>query len=371
MALMGWVVPDGPQDSSAPAAGTIAEGPREPTRRRRPMKAAFGQPGFRLLFCGLLASMIGDSLMLIVLAIWVKDLTGSQRRGRPDLLLPRVARADRPAVRPDDRPGPAPYAADLGKRRLRARGDAAAARPRRGATSGSSTRSPCSTASRSSCLPAALNGLLKEMLPRTCLVDANASLSTTREALRLVGPLLGAGLTPPSAAERWRSRRVSFVVAAVAVACLHVREDVPDRTGATGARSSSPASTTSGATASSSTRVIALAIALLVVGFMESAVFAMVDAFGKPASYVGVIVSVQGVGAIAGGLVLGVDRADARRGRRRSCASLVLFATGAGRLRGIAAAAGRLRRGHRARASRCRCSSSRSRRLLQSRTPHG
>ena len=41
------------------------------------MKAAFGQPGFRLLFCGLLASMIGDSLMLIVLAIWVKDLTGS------------------------------------------------------------------------------------------------------------------------------------------------------------------------------------------------------------------------------------------------------------------------------------------------------
>jgi MFS family permease len=38
---------------------------------------------------------------------------------------------------------------------------------------------------------------------------------------------------------------------------------------------------------------------------MESAVFAMVDAFGRPASFVGVISSVQGVGAIAGGLSSG------------------------------------------------------------------
>ena len=40
--------------------------------------------------------------------------------------------------------------------------------------------------------PAALNGLLKDMLPEDVLVEANASLSVTREALRLVGPLLGA-----------------------------------------------------------------------------------------------------------------------------------------------------------------------------------
>jgi len=40
------------------------------------MKAALHQRGFTLLFGGLLASMVGDSLMLIVLAVWVKDLTG-------------------------------------------------------------------------------------------------------------------------------------------------------------------------------------------------------------------------------------------------------------------------------------------------------
>ena len=41
------------------------------------MRAAFQQRGFTLLFAGLFTSMLGDSLMLIVLAIWVKSLTGS------------------------------------------------------------------------------------------------------------------------------------------------------------------------------------------------------------------------------------------------------------------------------------------------------
>ena len=43
-------------------------------------------------------------------------------------------------------------------------------------------------------LPAALNGLLKEMVPEDLLVDANASLQTTKEAFRIFGPLLGAAL---------------------------------------------------------------------------------------------------------------------------------------------------------------------------------
>ncbi len=41
------------------------------------MRAAFAERGFSLLYAGLVASMLGDSLMLIVLAVWVKDLTGS------------------------------------------------------------------------------------------------------------------------------------------------------------------------------------------------------------------------------------------------------------------------------------------------------
>lgn len=41
------------------------------------MRQAFTQPGFRRLFGGLSASMLGDSLMLLVLSMWVKTLTGS------------------------------------------------------------------------------------------------------------------------------------------------------------------------------------------------------------------------------------------------------------------------------------------------------
>ena len=41
------------------------------------MRAAFAQPGFTRLFAGLSTSMLGDSIMLLVLSIWVKTLTGS------------------------------------------------------------------------------------------------------------------------------------------------------------------------------------------------------------------------------------------------------------------------------------------------------
>ena len=41
------------------------------------MKAAFARPGFSRLYAGLTASMFGDSIMLLVLSMWVKTLTGS------------------------------------------------------------------------------------------------------------------------------------------------------------------------------------------------------------------------------------------------------------------------------------------------------
>jgi MFS family permease len=50
---------------------------------------------------------------------------------------------------------------------------------------------------------------------------------------------------------------------------------------------------------------IAIGIALLVIGFTESSIYSLLDAFGRPAEFVGVIASVQGVGALAGGLTSG------------------------------------------------------------------
>ena len=46
-----------------------------------------------------------------------------------------------------------------------------------------------------------------------------------------------------------------------------------------------------------------LGLCLLVVGFSESAVYAVIDAFGKPPAFVGPILTLQGTGAVVGGLV--------------------------------------------------------------------
>jgi MFS family permease len=266
------------------------------------MKDAFRQPGFRLLFTGLLTSMIGDSLMLIVLAIWVKTLTGSNGAAGLTfffMALPSLA---------------APVAGmlvDRAKRRtVLIWGNLASAL----------AMAPLLFVHGSAdvwviylvavlygvswiVLPAALNGLLKELLPENLLVDANASLSTTKEALRLFGPLVGAGLY---AAVGGGAVAVldaaSFAIAAVTVVLLKLHEDKPVAEEGHWRDEFSAGIRHVWHDETLKHTLLAVAAALLVVGFMESAVFSAVAAFGHPASFVGVVVSVQGVGAVLGGL---------------------------------------------------------------------
>ncbi len=265
------------------------------------MRAAFRQPGFRLLYGGLLASMVGDSLMLIVLAIWVKDLTGSNGAAgltffflaAPALVAPLIGMVvDRFTRRSVLFWGNLASALAVVPLLLVRDQDDVWIVYAVTVLYGISFIA----------LPAGLNGLLKEMLPDALLVDANASLSTSKESLRLVGPLLGAGLfTLVGGGAVAVIDASTFVIAAVAIRALRVQEDRPLRD-ATHFRDEVLA----GVRHIRRDRVllhtmISLGVALLVIGFMEAAVFAMVDAFGKPASWVGVIVSVQGVGAVAGG----------------------------------------------------------------------
>jgi MFS family permease len=291
------------------------------------MKAAFKQRGFPLLFGGLLTSMIGDSLMLIVLAIWVKSLTGSNGAAGLTfffMALPAFA---------------APVAGmfvDRVKRRTVLiwgnLGTALALTPLLFVHSSAQVWLIYLVAVLYGIswivLPAALNGLLKELLPEQLLVDANASLSTTKEALRLFGPLLGAGLYA------WGGGGVvavidaaSFVVAAGCVVALRLQEETPVREEGHWRAEFTAGMRHIWRDAILKHTLIAVAIALLVVGFMESAVFAAVQSYGRPASFVGVVVSVQGVGAVAGGL--SSPRVIRRLGHAHSISlSLVLIAAG-------------------------------------------
>jgi MFS family permease len=152
-------------------------------------------------------------------------------------------------------------------------------------------------------LPAALNGLLKELVPDGLLVDANSSLQTTKESFRLFGPLVGALLFTWLGG--WAVAvldAASFFLAALVIARIAVHETRPETEA-----SHLWHQMTAGLRHLSRDRVlehtlIGFAVCILVFGFSESAVYALLDGFHKPATWVAAIVTAQGVGAIAGGL---------------------------------------------------------------------
>jgi MFS family permease len=246
--------------------------------------------------------MVGDSLMLIVLAVWVKELTGSSGAAGLTFFFLAVPALVAPLA--------GIYVDRVKRRTLLIWGNIASAlavTPLLLVSSRDDVWIVYTVAVLYGIsfivLPAGLNGLLKEMLPEDLLVDANATLTTTKEALRLVGPLAGAGLfTLIGGGGVALIDAVSFVVAALAILLLKVKEDQPTRE-----ETHWSDEFMAGIHHIRRDRVllhtlIAVGISLLVIGFMESAVFAMVDAFDKPASYVGVVVSAQGVGAVVGGI---------------------------------------------------------------------
>jgi predicted MFS family arabinose efflux permease len=155
-------------------------------------------------------------------------------------------------------------------------------------------------------LPAGLNGLLKELMPEQLLVDANSSIQTTKEGFRLIGPLAGAGLFAGLGGGAVAVLdAVSFVVAAAVIASIRVAEGRPERI-----EQHWRAEMTEGMRHLVREPIlrhtlIAFGLTIAVIGFSESAIYAITDFFDKPVEFVGVIVTVQGVGAILGGVTTG------------------------------------------------------------------
>ena len=269
------------------------------------MRQAFRQPGFTRLYAGLTASMFGDSVMLLVLSIWVKTLTGSNAKAGltfffmviPALLAPLLGIwIDRVRRKPFLVWGH--IASGIGVLPLVL------------------VRGPGQVwviwavamlyGVSFVALPAALNGLLKELLPDQLLIDANSSLQTTKESFRLFGPLIGALLFTWLGG--WAVALLdaaSFFAAAAVIATLAVRETTPEVEDAEFWHQLTAGMRHLGTERVLKHVLIGFGITLLVLGFTESTIYAMLDAFDRPATFVSVIVSVQGVGAIAGGLASG------------------------------------------------------------------
>ncbi|WP_151083826.1 MFS transporter [Nocardioides cynanchi] len=266
------------------------------------MRQAFHRPGFPRLYLGLTTSMFGDSVMLLVLSVWVKTLTGSNAQAGLTFLFLAVSALFAPLM-------------GLGIDRVRRKpllvwghlASGVLVLPLLLVHGAGQVWIIWAVAAGYGvsfiALPAALNGLLKELMPDEMLVDANASLQTTKESFRLVGPLIGALLFT------WVGGWVvalldaaTFFAAALVISTLTLSEAPPERE-----TTQFWTQMTAGLRHLATDRVlkhvlVGFAMCILVIGFTESAIYALLDAFDRPPTFVSVIVSVQGVGAIVGGL---------------------------------------------------------------------
>jgi MFS family permease len=149
----------------------------------------------------------------------------------------------------------------------------------------------------------AQSALLKTMLPEELLAPANGFYQTMREGMRLVAPLAGAGLfTVIGGGGVAVLDAATFGASAVALSLLRVREEKPHP-----AEHHVRADLVAGvrhiwATLPLRQIVFTTAVALLVTGFAETIIFAVVHALGHPPAFFGVLSAAQGIGAIAGGL---------------------------------------------------------------------
>jgi MFS family permease len=150
----------------------------------------------------------------------------------------------------------------------------------------------------------ARSALLTTTLPRELLADANGVFQSVREGLRLVAPVTGAGIYAAAGGGFVAIvDSASFVAVVIALALMRLPEPRFERV-----EHHVLAEAVAGAkhiirTLPLRQIVFATGAALLVVGFSETIVFAVLArGLHRPPSFFGVLGSLQGIGAIAGGL---------------------------------------------------------------------
>lgn len=268
------------------------------------MRVLRERPDFRLLFAGLVAGMVGDWLLLLVPAIWVKDLTGSSGAAGLTMFFIALPMALAPVLG---------AVVDRFRRRrfLVVTNTAAAAilLPLLTVDGPEDVWVIYAVAAgfgASSILHgAALNGLLKLLLPDELLVEANGILQTVKQGLRLVGPLAGAGLFAAfDGAVVAVIDAGSFLVAAGVLAILRITEPEPVRESAPWLAEVSAGARHVFAEPALRRGVLTLAIAVLMIGMMESISFELNEkGLHRPPEFVSVLVTVMGFGAVAGGVL--------------------------------------------------------------------
>ena len=168
--------------------------------------------------------------------------------------------------------------------------------------------------------------------PADELADANALMQTAREGLRLVAPLAGAALyAAAGGAAVALLDALTFVVAAGAA---RARCGCVEPEAGAAHRRASLAEIAAGArhlriTVPLRQLTVASGAALLVIGFSETLTFEVAGTgLGRDPSFVGVLLAVQGVGAVAGALTGGAARSGASARASSPALGMLVFAVG-------------------------------------------
>lgn len=155
-----------------------------------------------------------------------------------------------------------------------------------------------------STIGAAQSALLASLVPVELLADANGALRTLQATLGLVAPLTGAGLFALLGPHPLvLLDAATFAVPALCALSLRVAE-VPTRPRVTRWRGELSAGVRHLVETVPLRQVTAAAVcAVAGFGFSETTIFAVVDqGLHRPAAFVGVLISLQGAGAVVGGL---------------------------------------------------------------------
>jgi MFS family permease len=145
--------------------------------------------------------------------------------------------------------------------------------------------------------------LLRLMLPEELLADANGALSTMRQGLRLVAPLAGAGLFAAFGGGVVAILDAfTFAGSALLMSRMRVPETKPAPPEHHFLREVTAGIEHIWRILPLRQMTAAATVALLVVGFAETLIFFVIAHLGKSPSFFGVFGALQGVGSIAGGL---------------------------------------------------------------------
>jgi MFS family permease len=297
---------------------------------------AWSAPGFRRLATAWVFTNLGDSALFLMAAVWVKDLTGSDVAGAfvfvslglPALLAPFLGMlADR-----------------VPRKRLLVISNAALAPILLCLLFTAADRVwivyvVIFVYSAGGYLTgAAQSGIVRSMLRDEQLASGNGALSTIDNALRLLSPIVGTALyvwIGPQAVVGLTA--ACFAITALILAGLPVADRAPERTAPvrSGVRGYLREL---GAGFEQLFRVrplrlltIAVVIAFGATGILNIAVFAVLDGMGADAAVLGLIMPLQGAGAVLGGALSAM--AVNRWGEGRTAAlGLFLAAIGTGPL---------------------------------------